>query len=182
MSISFLSPEWDILTLEGQKIPGKATVSCDYSLAIEVKKAKGFDGAEYTDNGKEASKVTIEIWIWSSKEWEDFQSIIPLILSRKGIESPPLTIDHPVTSMYGVTRIKIKSLGEPRYGKDGIRIKIEAIEYIPAPKKKAANAGKKKDTPVGNATAAQAEEANKKLLQALQQRPNPSLRDQFMRG
>jgi hypothetical protein len=136
---------WDTLLLDGEVWPGIAEISgAGVSRKIDVKKAKGQDGATIKDEGYQLAKLTITITIYSEYQWGELQRLLPTVHPRrKGGSRTPMAITNPQANLLGVTQIYIDKISYPTKpkAKDGLcSIVMSAIEWAPAPKpvKKAA--------------------------------------------
>lgn len=140
--------EWDSLTLAGYIVPGVVDVEVTESRDVDIKRTKGSDKATLEDNGSEPVEVEITVTLATRRHWLDWQTILPQISPRKaGGVSQPLTASHPELTLAGVTALVIKEIqSDAPTAKEGKRIRIRAIEWLPAPKKKPAGKAKPKGT------------------------------------
>lgn len=128
---------WDILTLAGQRVPGLPKVSADRKKDVDVKKPKGSKGANITFNGDSPANVTIEVTIWTPKQWAAFQEIVlPLVDPPKADAYPsPIACSHPELAL---KRVKSLFFTEaPKLELDGTGIGVvtlTALEWFPKPK------------------------------------------------
>jgi hypothetical protein len=127
---------WNRVFLDDLVLPGLARVRGKLEPEIEVKKAKGEDGANYTDNGLAPCKFQIELCLWNEDQWEAYQDLLPTILPRKrGAARKAWEVYHPGLTLLGVGKAYLTAIGMPEPDDDGLlKILIECIEYNPAPK------------------------------------------------
>lgn len=131
------SQAWDTLILDGEVFPGLANVTGGVGRDLDVKKQKGSDGATLTDNGYDASEITIQLRLGSKADWDELQLILPQFHPRvKGGARGAVTISHPATDLMGITKIYIKSISFPEVDESTkiIRLAITAIEDTTKPK------------------------------------------------
>lgn len=135
---------WNTLFVDGQPLPGTATIDCALTRDLDVKKVKGQNGANYEDQGSGPVDISIELLFRTQDEWDVFQSVLPAIQPRRADAArSPLRVEHPTLALFGVSLIYVKSIGSPKIDANaGISISIKAIEYNPAPKQ--VTAGKPK--------------------------------------
>ncbi len=137
---------WDLIIIADLEFVGFATVTGGVSRKIQVNKPKGADGATITDNGYNPAKISITLKLVQQVDWDSFQNdLLPAIHPRrKGGPRTPVVLTHPALNVLGVSRIYFTSINAPVIGSDKIgTVKLDAIEWFPAPKpvKKAAGKG-----------------------------------------
>lgn len=126
---------WDTVILGGEFLPGIWSAEADVDYDLDVKKVKGKDGANYTDNGRNPAKVKITGQITSKEEWDEWQRIIPVVFPRtKGTKRDPLEITHPEPNSKGVFSVYTEGFPAMKLDKGIMAITVDAIEYDPAPK------------------------------------------------
>lgn len=138
--------EWNTALIGEDFLPGLIKVTgLKPKREIERKHAKGEDGETFTDNGKPAIDFTIEVTLPGKPEWIHWCRIYPrLDPRRKGAAKTPLEILHPLVNMCGIKTIYIDEISPGWPSADGgMTWTIHCIEWLPAPKKTKANAGKK---------------------------------------
>lgn len=138
--------EWESLTLAGYQVPGIVEVEVTEARDVDIKRTKGADKASLEDNGSEPVDIEITIQLVTRSHWIDWQTLLPSISPRKaGGVSQPLAASHPELTLAGVTAIVIKEIqSEAPTAKDGKRIRIRAIEWLPKPKAKPKSPAKPK--------------------------------------
>jgi hypothetical protein len=134
---------WNTVLLGNVKIPGICTVSSlKCGIDVKTKKAKGADGPTSTDNGVDASKFVIEVWL-NESHWPDWLKVVGKIHPRRpGRKREPLEIKHPEPNVLGISIVRVLSItGSPPTGRGGKKYKIEVEEWFeePKPVKKNAN-------------------------------------------
>lgn len=152
------APEvWDTLVLAGTPMPGIATVEVQRARKVDVKGARGTDGAEYTLTGYEPATVSIELTMWDKDTFdraaELLEALGPGIAKAKAAKNLAVDISHPATQLGApITAIVITDTqyGMPNNGQWAI--KMSATEYLPAKIAKTKNikkAATKAATPAG---------------------------------
>ncbi len=127
---------WDTVVLGGAVFPGLATVGGDKERKVDIKGAKGSDGCTLTDNGYDGAKVTIEIRIHTREQWDLWQLIFPLIDPRStSTVRNAFALQAPAPNAIGITKVYIKKIGVPELKAGVLAIKLDAVEWFPAPKK-----------------------------------------------
>lgn len=129
---------WDTVIIADCIFPGVVTVGgAGLKRKLDIKSAKGSDGATLTDNGIEPGKLTVELLIYNNYDWEQLQGLLPIISPRKkGGTRQATTIFHPLCSLLNITKIYIDSVPFPEFDKRNqfLRFKFTAVEWFPAPK------------------------------------------------
>lgn len=127
---------WNQCRLDDIVLPGLARVCGSLKADIEAKKAKGNDGADYSDNGLVPCDFTIELQMWEELQWDAYQALLPRLLPRKrGAARKLWTVQHPACQLMGVGKVYIHEFPFPEPDDDGVvRIALKVLEYIPAPK------------------------------------------------
>jgi len=137
------SGSWDTVVLGGYVFPGIVTISGAVERDIEVKKAKGEDGATLKDNGYSPAQVDINLRVKDEEEWMALQMLLPNIHPRtKGGERSPVSLVNPVPNLLGVNSIYIKKIGFPvLLDTKEVSIDISGFEWQQQPKKVKKGAG-----------------------------------------
>jgi hypothetical protein len=160
--------DWNQCALGDLWLPGicKVTIST-IERDVDKKKSKGTSGGTMTDNGYKPSGCTIEVWIWTREQHEQWGAVLPRINPRReGATKDPFEVRYPSVIEAGLGPMFVKSidLGGPPSAKSGRKIKIICEEWFDKPKavkkgtgtaKKSATASPK--TPLGNAMVAGAD-------------------------
>jgi hypothetical protein len=130
---------WDQLYLGGMLLPGLAMLEDGHcSRKIDIKNAKGADGATITHNGYEPAKFTFKLTIADPIDWAMFQQVLPLIQPKLGKPpSVPLRCEYPGLAAYGIDRVIVEKVSLPKKGNvSGTReIAIHLVQWVPQPKK-----------------------------------------------
>lgn len=141
---------YDTCTLGGVMLPGLAQVTATTGRKLDIKQAKGIDGATITDNGSEVEDVNIVLTIWTRQQWAAYQSILPAIdpNNTKG-KIAPKDIVHPITSLHNIRRVYITKVSAPQPSrlKGAFEITIACKGWRPEPKNPVSktNTAKKSD-------------------------------------
>lgn len=161
----YATEPWDLLVLNGIKVPGISTVKCTPRMKIEIPKETGRDGGPAIERGHDPARVDIAVKIWTPRQWEAMQAVLLAVWRRPGQEvryaardgklvettRKAVTIAHPACALYNVSSILIESPDSPEPGPEiGVRVlKMKAVQYIPPSSKPAT----KKTTGAGPALA-----------------------------
>lgn len=138
---------WHTVVLGGETLPGIWTAQMTNGIArqIEVKKPRGNDGQEITDQGMVGPEVVLEGSLLS-EEWDAWVALVPKINPRKpgGIKSPQSVV-HPLLNAHGIDKIYVHTLRpfNPDPRDNFMRIELHAVQWFPQPKK--TNSKKKVD-------------------------------------
>jgi hypothetical protein len=146
---------WRQVVLGDVFLPGVCTVNgLECGVDIDTKKGKGHDRPHSTDNGVNASKFNIEVWL-TEKDWEYWTSIVDKINPRMNRQRGPLEIIHPEPNALGITHVRILSLsGSAPTARGGKKFRIDVVEWFDAP-----------PIPVKGANAEKAKSANQKYIE-----------------
>lgn len=127
---------WNRVQLGEIVLPGVCECEgFDRGQEVDVKKAKGNDGATLEDKGKDPAKGQIIARIPASL-WPTWQTILRELDPQKaGAVRQPREIVHPKPNALGITQVYVQkiALGKPEAGK-GMTITLECIEWFDAPK------------------------------------------------
>jgi hypothetical protein len=129
---------WNVVFLGGMSMPGLAEVTngaCERKL--DIKNAKGADGATISHNGYEPAKLDVLLTLATPQDWSLFQQVLPLIKPKLGkLPSQPLAFSHPSTDPYGIDKVIVESVGIPKKGKvPGTReVHIKLVQWAPSKK------------------------------------------------
>lgn len=130
---------WDVVALGGRAFPGLAKVTCSISRKLDVKKARGRDGARVTDGGYDPGKVSIEIRITNRDEFSQLQARLDAINPRqRGTARTAVDIAHPSLTFLGIGAVYIEKVHAPELVKGVLTVKIEALEWTPQPRRRPA--------------------------------------------
>lgn len=131
--------QWMLLQVGEVVVPGLTYVEGNLTRDVQVKKAKGKDGATITDNGYQPASFSTVTQIWSDSQWDEYQrTVVPLLDPRKkGKERTAHRLSHPSLTVAGVREAYLVETQVPRPGEDGILyLTHKWLEYIPKPKPK----------------------------------------------
>ena len=130
---------WDRVKLGPYVLPGTWTVGGAVDRRIDVKKAKGADGARFRDQGYIPAPITLTGTLIGASDWNEMVQALKVLTPRKrGVSLDPLAVEHPAFTMLGITNVLVKKVGAPQLDGGRIRISIDVLEWTPAPKKKKA--------------------------------------------
>jgi hypothetical protein len=127
---------WNILTIAGERLPGLVNVPTGaLERSVDVKKPLGAKAATIAFHGDDPAKPEWELTLWTPKQWDRYQEMLPLIQPRKPDAYPqPVSASHPTLALHGITAIFFTKVGFPQI-KEGIcTIALSAMEWVPKPK------------------------------------------------
>jgi hypothetical protein len=107
------------LTIAGVIVPGLVTFTGELGRKLDVKNAKGSDGATITDDGADPETIEIQVIIWNAEQWTKFWTeVAPLVNpnNTKG-KLAPVDVSHPVLYIVGVKRAYVEKMSLPKPGK-----------------------------------------------------------------
>jgi hypothetical protein len=138
---------WDILFLNGTRVPGKSMVKVNPKHVIDCKKSTSQDGGPTITRGHEAARVDITITVWTPEQWKWLQVLMDSLWRKPGQplrvkgETKAIMISHPKCAMWGVTSVLIESPSGPDDGpeKGSMVVSLKCIQYIAPPKQKKAS-------------------------------------------
>lgn len=143
---------WDLLVLQGMKVPGISKVRCVPKMKLDVQKPNGLDGSQVIARGHLPADVQITITIWTRAQWEIMQGILDAIWRKPGKDSRrsrtdasatvskegAISASHPALALYGVSSIILEQPESPEEGANGERvIKMKALQFTPKTARKA---------------------------------------------
>ncbi|MGW8285750.1 MAG: hypothetical protein ACWGPR_08530 [Candidatus Deferrimicrobiaceae bacterium] len=133
------SQSWDTLGLGDSVLPGVWEVQATASTNLDVKAKRGADGASIRDRGVDPVRFRMEGQVLATDgQWPALVTLMATIQPTRGKGLGPLPISHPVAQLYKVSQIVIEVVEGPEI-RNGIGIfHIDALEWIPKPKKKRA--------------------------------------------
>lgn len=128
--------DWEVLFLGGKRMPGVATVEISLASGLEVQKARGKKKARVKDGGIPPADVSIELELLP-EELPALERVIDLLRPRSTHGARrDLVIVHPNAKLWGVNRVKIKTIGSPQPGPGGsFTLKLTALEHTDTPTK-----------------------------------------------
>ncbi len=136
------SSPWDMLALGEHVLPGSWTVDATCERELDVKKSKGKDGGRVKDCGYKAGEITfvgklggrdLEV---TREQWREMQRVLEALHPRKkGGPRNPLAASHPALAVMGITTVYIKSIRAPEISDGIMTLRIDAMEWVPEPKK-----------------------------------------------
>jgi hypothetical protein len=127
---------WHCIYLAGERFPGVARIpEAGTKRNVEEKQASGNDGATITDKGRARPKFTIELTLWTSRQWYEFQRLLPLIDPNKdGGPRYPIEVYFPTLALFNITEIYIEEIKVGLPDAQGVmKISMPAGKWAPAP-------------------------------------------------
>lgn len=129
------TPDWDVLHLGGQAIPGIARLTIDLPDGLDIQKPKGATRAGIKDQGNPPAEISVE-QILLPEELELFRLIaVPLLRPpAKGGARDPLEIQHPMCLLWSVSAVTPGRIGSANPNPGGFfRVSYRLVEWYPAP-------------------------------------------------
>jgi hypothetical protein len=134
---------WDSIAFNGT-IWGKGTATgggievkgASRFYKIDQKDAKGQDGSTQTYVGSHPKPFRLVFKIWTSVQWIYWNTFILKFFYYSGVINKvvPIAIDHPATSVLGITAVLAEDIGAPEID-DLTKMATQIItvrEYLPA--------------------------------------------------
>ena len=137
---------WDIFWLANQRVPGLVSwPSGSLKYKIDVKRAKGQNGASMTQQGKDPTPFSIKAQIWLPEHWEQLQTLLAIIAPKDNKPlGDPVPAIHPALQAYGIYKVLVEEIQLPTYkGKGAGEFSIKMIQWSPSPKKVGSKTPKK---------------------------------------
>lgn len=109
----------DQMTLAGVVLPGLVRYEGEIGRKLDVKNAKGSDGATITDDGSDPETLEFQLLMWREDQWKVYcTQVVPLINpnTTKGKLSP-VDVAHPILALHGIKRVYIEKMTLPKPGK-----------------------------------------------------------------
>jgi hypothetical protein len=126
---------WDRLVLGRDEMPGVWDVQFKCKRGLDVKKAKGRDGARFKDEGYDPSMIQLVGKLTTADEWRRLQRVIPKIRPRvMGRSRTPIEIDHPKTKLLSIRIIYIVEVSAVKIQKGILTQEINVLEWVDKPK------------------------------------------------
>jgi hypothetical protein len=128
---------WELVTLNGQKLPGLCTVEGLPTLKIDQKKKGGADSVTFTATGYLPGPINVECMIWTLAQWQLFQTVAGLIWRKPNKKAKAsdlaITIEHPGLTLWGISQVIVSGVSTPEDGpiKQSKIIRIRCLEYVP---------------------------------------------------
>jgi hypothetical protein len=145
---------WDTVTFSGhdfrdEEFPGKVTVRATVGRRVDVRNARGRDGANLTDQGVEPTTVSLSFLAWKAEHFASLQGLIPRLAARQRLrDREPIDVYHPALAALGLTRVYVTKVGSIEAGSQSgtWQMEVECVEYFPPPKRRVTKG------PAGNKT------------------------------
>jgi len=134
--------EFDRVVLGGVVLPG--VWRCDFEVArdLDVKKAKGVDGARFEDNGYEPTPITLSGAFVSREDWVLYQDAIGQLHPRifkstaRNKERSVLTLEHPNATIFGIREVYLIAIAAPSWDQLGTcNVGFRVIQAVRSPKR-----------------------------------------------
>ena len=128
---------YDQITIAGVTLRGLVRFTGELGRKLDVKNAKGADGATITDDGADPETIEIEYTMWTREQWFAWQQFVPIVnpAAQKG-KLKPVDVDHPIFALHGIKSIYVEKLAVPTQGRlaGTLQTRIRAIGWRPEPK------------------------------------------------
>jgi uncharacterized protein YkwD len=136
---------WDTVYLGGDALPGIASLGGSaLKRVMDKKKAKGKDKANLKDEGDQPAELEITLLIYNQIEWNLLQEVVETFRPPKaGGERKPVSIEHPLTQMFGITMVYVTEVAVPSFDKaqQTLTVSVKCVEWVPKPKPVVGGAG-----------------------------------------
>lgn len=171
---------YDQITIAGFQFTALVIPSGELGCKLDVKNAKGSDGATITDDGTDAESGEIVLTMWRPDQWQDYQRALPLIAPNavKG-KRKPVDVSHPMLNLHGIRSIYIEKMTLPVRGKTSgtleVRIRYRGWrpEPPPATKSKTSTPNSSNGTGTNPFMTEQHEGAQHTIADWVKKQPNP---------
>lgn len=132
--------EWNTLVIGKFRMPGVWEIDFPCRRDLDVKKAKGKDGARFKDQGYEPSKIDMVGRLTTADDLQELNRILPNIHpKKKGAKRDTFAVSHPSFTLLGISSVYITELRSPKLERGILSITIRALEFVAQPKAVAAN-------------------------------------------
>lgn len=126
---------WNTAELGSHTLPGFCSISGAAGVSLDVQKAKGQDKATIKDNGADVAKLRLE-WRFLGEHWTEAQRIVAdLNPTKQGAKRAPVGLSHARTDLLGINRVYVQEISTPEVDKEIYTIKMQLLQWVPAPKK-----------------------------------------------
>lgn len=139
---------WETAWIDGYYIPG--LVSWQWTSPpthrIEKKPVKGNDGTKVTDQGEELAAGILRTQVYTTKQWEQFQVVLPILWQKKkGGQRKPVSITYPSLNLFEINTVYIESIEVSGPVDQIVTVDFHVLEYEPNPKEVTQAAGRGDD-------------------------------------
>jgi len=126
--------DWDRLVLGGNLMPGVWDIDFPSTRNMDVKKAKGKDGARFKDEGYDPARIELIGKLTSRDHFKELARILSDIHpKKKGAARAVLGIDHPKARLLGIVSVYVIELRSPKLERGLMTMTIRALEYVDKP-------------------------------------------------
>jgi len=131
---------WDVVVIGNVECPGVCKVGeFKREAKFDVKLGKGSFGSTETYVGRPPAKGTIEFYLWLPihfQQWDTFRPRFKYDPTKKNVQA--IDIYHPSLADIDVSSVVCEQLGSLQHDGKGLwTIKVDLLEYFPAPAKSA---------------------------------------------
>jgi hypothetical protein len=139
---------WDILYIQGNRVPAEASVSVVRERIIDVYKSQGTRMVSIVRRGFHPAKITIRLKMWHPVmwgKWCDIKEAAKLSSDQFGVAvqraeaADPINMSHPALDDARILSLVVLSVSTPEIASDmiGARVvTIQALEFVPPSKEK----------------------------------------------
>lgn len=130
---------WELVTINGMRLPGKCSAKGLPTLKIDHKKKGGADSITFTATGYLPGPIDVSTVIWTASQWEIFRKLAPKIwrtpTKAKAFELA-MPIFHPGLALWKQNQVIVQGVSTPEPGPfpQSMVIHIRCLEYIPPDK------------------------------------------------
>lgn len=133
MTFDPLASPVDYVLVAGQRTPGLATIEGAVSKRrIAIRMSYALTGGVAVYRGFELVKFQIKIRLYSSEDWQAWESFRSLIARPPiGVRAKALDVTHPILEELGVSQALVESVSQPQRTDDSGEwtIVVSMIEY-----------------------------------------------------
>ena len=124
-----ISDPWDVVRISGTAMPGVATVSGPgLKMQTDALKTPNKDGASVKLLGRELTKFTITLTMWTNKQWKSLWNLVPILLSAD--QNIAFDVVHPAINLLRVHSVVFEKIGVPKQVAPGkFQIDFECFDF-----------------------------------------------------
>lgn len=136
------SAQWDTLVIGGYPFPGVATLKITPKRKVQIKTSKDTNGTSLEDTGYEGAKIDGKLRVWTDEQVDEIFRLLSFLhpRSQSGV-STPLTIVHPIATMFGIQAIYFPEFSIATPTATFFELSFKALEWFPGLKKKPPSPG-----------------------------------------
>lgn len=103
---------WTWLIVDGEVLPGSATLAGGISRKLDIKKTPGRNGVSLRYLGYEPARFEVMLRLWTDRHLFDWEALSPLLQPTPAAGKPKARdIQHPALAMHGIRRAFVERIG-----------------------------------------------------------------------